>query len=92
MSAVVLSDDLVAEIAREIHERAIRFPNSVAGDVLPERFNAVAAGVASLIDLEFPDRDAAIWAALGKWKHNHGGDFIRRRQHPNRVRDWSPFP
>lgn len=94
MSAVIeIAPELRDEIARAIHERAIKFPNSICGDVRPERFDAVVAGVCGLIDLDFPDRDAALWAAMGKYKNHHGSDFIRRRNpHTEHFSHYRKYP
>ena len=85
MSAILLDDDLVAAISQAVHQRALQFPQSVAADILPLHFQEVIQGVAASIDLEFPDHDAALWAALGRWKASNPKHFTRRRSNPSRI-------
>ena len=86
MSAVIVLDDgLVAAIENEIRQRAFQFPQSAAADILPEAFPDVVRGVAATINLDFEDRDAALWAALGRWKVKNPKQFIRRRPTPGRL-------
>jgi hypothetical protein len=86
MSAViVLDDEFVERIAREIHTRALQFPTSCAADILPLYFQTVVQAVAATIDLDFPDFDASLWAALGRYKSTHSSHFTRRRSNPGRA-------
>ncbi|HEY2034342.1 MAG TPA: hypothetical protein VGH02_11710 [Rhizomicrobium sp.] len=86
---VVLDPELVAGVRRDLHAMALKYPNSIAGDILPESFDEAAAGTAACLDTEYPDRDTALWAALAKWKAaKNSHHFVRRRF---RSANWNAF-
>ncbi len=90
MSALVqLDSDLIEEVRRDLHAMTLKYPNSIAGDILPDSFDEAAAGTAAHLDTEYPDRDTAMWAALSKWKAaKNSHHFVRRRF---RSANWNAF-
>jgi len=79
---VIVSEELRAQIARDLTEMAVTHRESLAARIRADHFESVVDAVARDIRLEFPDQEAALIASLSRCRVSLPEAFIRRRSRP----------